>query len=196
MASLIEGHLPNNALYQGNYAKAKDRRFLIDHNIQLVINVASIDPIVGQETKHYDRLFSELQIKTLRLPWDDCDEFEEKLDIKDLQDAICAIDNMLLDGCSVLVHCRQGKSRSGTLTVAYIMAKKHMNVEDALTYVKERREVAHPNQGFIHWLQIHTIMIHEMSKMLSSTSSYTQPSQATVPLQEANEKDIKESCNS
>eukprot|EP00931_Biecheleriopsis_adriatica_P087430 TRINITY_DN61902_c0_g1_i1.p1 TRINITY_DN61902_c0_g1~~TRINITY_DN61902_c0_g1_i1.p1 ORF type:complete len:169 (+),score=33.33 TRINITY_DN61902_c0_g1_i1:19-525(+) len=168
MASLIDGRSPENALYLGNYSKAKDRRFLNESNVRLVINVASEDAIVGQETHLYDRLFAELGIETLRFPWDDRDEYEDKLDAEDVRQAVLAMESHLSKGESVLLHCRQGKSRSGTLTVAYIMAKRQLNAEEALEFVKGRREVAHPNDGFRRWLQTHASMIQGMLEESSS----------------------------
>lgn len=51
----------------------------------------------------------------------------------------------------VLVHCREGVSRSATLVVAYLMLKEGMTVQDAVRTVRESREIC-PNEGFLQQL--------------------------------------------
>lgn len=53
----------------------------------------------------------------------------------------------------LLVNCAQGKSRSGTLAVAYVMARKNLALEDALKIVKGKRATVGPNPGFMRQLQ-------------------------------------------
>lgn len=62
-------------------------------------------------------------------------------------------------GGRVLVHCEQGKSRSASVVVAYIMATVGIGREAALDLVQSRRPIAQPNEGFMEqllhekWLQ-------------------------------------------
>ncbi|KAH9249523.1 hypothetical protein BASA81_012696 [Batrachochytrium salamandrivorans] len=49
----------------------------------------------------------------------------------------------------VLVHCVQGVSRSATFVVAYLIAKQHYSLDQALELVKRKRPVANPNYGFL-----------------------------------------------
>jgi len=49
---------------------------------------------------------------------------------------------------AVLVHCIQGKSRSATLVIAYLMWSQQMTFRDAMAIVKERRSLAEPNSTF------------------------------------------------
>ncbi|KAH3756249.1 dual specificity protein phosphatase 1 [Pelomyxa schiedti] len=55
----------------------------------------------------------------------------------------------------VLVHCAAGISRSATVVVMYCMHSLHLNVEEAVTYVKSKRSVISPNVGFLAQLQMH-----------------------------------------
>lgn len=60
-----------------------------------------------------------------------------------------AIDN----GGTVLVHCNQGRSRSVTVTVAFLMRHCDMSLLDAMQLVRDKRPVACPNPGFFEQLK-------------------------------------------
>ena len=45
-------------------------------------------------------------------------------------------------------HCQLGKSRSAAFVIAYVMYKNKIHFSEALDFVKEKRAVAFPNQGF------------------------------------------------
>lgn len=55
-------------------------------------------------------------------------------------------------GSAVLVHCAQGRSRSVTILVAYLMREHRMRCTDALALVRRKRPVASPNASF--WAQL------------------------------------------
>jgi hypothetical protein len=55
-------------------------------------------------------------------------------------------------GRAVLVHCRNGVSRSGMVVVAYLMARHHWSRDEALLYVRSRRPAARPNPAFLRLL--------------------------------------------
>eukprot|EP01084_Bolivina_argentea_P294733 507227_1 len=48
----------------------------------------------------------------------------------------------------IFIHCHAGVSRSGAITIAYMMKCHLMSMEVALQYVQERRECVDPNKGF------------------------------------------------
>jgi protein-tyrosine phosphatase len=58
----------------------------------------------------------------------------------------------LAAGEPVLVHCKEGISRSTTVVVAYLMAKRGLSLSDALAQTCAARPVAKPNRGFLEQL--------------------------------------------
>jgi len=66
-----------------------------------------------------------------------------------LQEGLRILDSA--DG-KVLVHCHEGKSRSVSLCVSYLMARKQVPLADALAFVKSKRPIAKPNAGFLKQL--------------------------------------------
>lgn len=49
----------------------------------------------------------------------------------------------------VLVHCIQGISRSITMIIAYVIFTMKLDYKKAEAFVKQRRHVASPNNGFM-----------------------------------------------
>ncbi|TVY83125.1 Tyrosine-protein phosphatase yvh1 [Lachnellula suecica] len=59
----------------------------------------------------------------------------------------------------VLVHCAMGKSRSVTITIAYLLRQyPEHTVESALSLIRETRPIAEPNEGFMEQLQLYKEM--------------------------------------
>lgn len=52
----------------------------------------------------------------------------------------------------ILVHCQAGISRSATVVIAYIMRSKRYSLQDAFKYVKQKRPIVFPNNGFFEQL--------------------------------------------
>ncbi|CAI5762916.1 protein phosphatase Slingshot homolog 3 isoform X2 [Podarcis lilfordi] len=58
-------------------------------------------------------------------------------------------------GSRVLVHCKMGVSRSGSTVIAYAMKEYGWSLEQALSHVRERRPIVHPNPGFMRQLELY-----------------------------------------
>merc|ERR1719266_1384413 len=58
------------------------------------------------------------------------------------------LEHAITNGQNVLVHCHQGRSRSGVLVVAYVMKVYNLGYEDALQFVQKSRLGVRPNEGF------------------------------------------------
>eukprot|EP01044_Picomonas_judraskeda_P011343 COSAG03_NODE_1535_length_3911_cov_10.802466_4_plen_139_part_00 len=56
-------------------------------------------------------------------------------------------------GRAVLIHCAQGKSRSGAVSVAYVAQQSGCDADSALTIVQEGRRMAQPNHHFMEQLR-------------------------------------------
>ena len=54
----------------------------------------------------------------------------------------------------VLVHCMAGASRSATVVIAYLMWIKKWEYEQTFDYVKSKRPIVRPNDGFQDQLKI------------------------------------------
>lgn len=84
--------------------------------------------------------------KTLRVPLqDDEDEdiaayFESSGDF---------IDEALAMGGGVLVHCQEGRSRSCSVVLSWLMTRRKWTLHKALRYVQERHPRAAPNAGYL-----------------------------------------------
>uniref|UniRef100_A0A4W5RA01 protein-serine/threonine phosphatase n=1 Tax=Hucho hucho TaxID=62062 RepID=A0A4W5RA01_9TELE len=70
------------------------------------------------------------------------------------KDTYTFINTARQSGQAVLVHCKMGVSRSGSTVVAYAMKQQRWPLEVALSYVRERRPIVQPNDGFMK--QLHT----------------------------------------
>ncbi|KAJ8253587.1 hypothetical protein COCON_G00201990 [Conger conger] len=90
------------------------------------------------------------QSQYFRIPIDD--SLRDEL-LPWIPQALQFIDGALSLGCSVLVHCAAGISRSPALTVAYVMYHLGLDLDHAYRFVKERRPSISPNFNFLGQLQ-------------------------------------------
>lgn len=61
----------------------------------------------------------------------------------------CVSDEARSKKCGVLVHCLAGISRSVTVTVAYLMQKMNLSLNDAYDFVKRKKSNISPNFNFM-----------------------------------------------
>ncbi len=72
----------------------------------------------------------------------------------------------------VLVHCQQGKSRSASIAVAYLVAQHGFSVDAALATLKARRPLVSPNRGFLE--QLHLFAEHHARQWWPLSERYTE----------------------
>lgn len=131
--------LPN--LYLGNARNSNDLEALERHQIRYILNVTSDLPNSFKNNE---------DITYLQIPIDD--HWSQNL-ASFFPQAFAFIDEARQKHLGVLVHCLAGISRSVTITVAYLMQKCGMTLNDAYDFVKKRKENISPNFSFMGQLR-------------------------------------------
>lgn len=147
--SLISGE-PACGLFMGGFKAAMNEKFLKDAAVGLVVNVAaSLKAFFPRFVP--EPLYERLGVRNLVLDWHDSDT--QEIRSEDLECALSAITDTLQQGQSVLVHCAQGRSRSGTVVVAYVSRLHGSSIDVALRAVQAKRSMAQPNDNFMRQLE-------------------------------------------
>ena len=143
----LKEHLQSNhiieiidKIYIGSYLNAKNFQELECNNIKYILNCAS-------ECKN---LFED-KIKYLKLDIKDQNDFPiENYFDKGIQFIKDSLNNN--DG-NILIHCMEGKSRSTTLLMAYLIKCQNENTNSAYKVLKSKRPLTMPNLGFMYKLR-------------------------------------------
>ena len=128
-----------NWLYLGSFSNACDVNELKFNGISNILNCA----IECHNTKLPDN------IKEMHLKIKDNEKFSI---IGFLEQGTEYINKCKLGGCKLLVHCKFGISRSASFIIAYMIKYNNFTVDDALTFVKQKRNQVKPNKGFMNQL--------------------------------------------
>lgn len=127
-------------LYLGNAANSEDSESLSRHNIQYILNV----------TADLANVFEDCgSMKYMQIPI--ADHWSQNL-ARFFPKAIRFIDEGRDMRKGVLVHCLAGVSRSVTITVAYLMFKLNLGLNDAFNMVRDRKANIAPNFHFMEQL--------------------------------------------
>ncbi|XP_026169593.1 dual specificity phosphatase 28 [Mastacembelus armatus] len=127
-----------DALFISNARSACSDQLLRQDAVTLCINVSKQQP------------FPSSGIKKLQIPvYDDPNEdlyshFDRCVD---------AIHKEAKRGGRSVVYCKNGRSRSATVCIAYLMKHHKLTLTDSLQKVKAARPVIEPNPGFMCQLQ-------------------------------------------
>jgi predicted protein tyrosine phosphatase len=138
------------ALFHGGYRCVGNLTFLRKHSVSRVVNTALN---LGSFFVKFPRSVAAAEqegIKFLNLGWTDSEE--QKIEADALAEACRFVHAARSEGKGVLVHCAQGKSRSATVTTAYVAALLALPVAAALARVQEGRRMAEPNPSFARQL--------------------------------------------
>lgn len=125
----------------------------------------------------FDRLRAESPPRLLDLEWEDSETFD--IELEDIVRALVWARECVAAGKMVVVTCAQGKSRSGALATAYVMAKFKVGVAEALTRVQASRPLVQPNPTFMKALEAYAADIHKQPAPASHAPD-CQPGQATA----------------
>ena len=149
------------ALFLGG-AQASSRENLEVCSIAAMVQTAkgleSFYPLLGKRLAGFE---AEGALEVLRTEWDDVGSQV----LSGLGDAVRFVHRHRAKGSNVLVSCAQGKSRSTSLVVAYLLAtSQSASVQEALQHTQSKRAIAEPNPGFM--AQLHTFHKSEELKEL------------------------------
>jgi len=131
-----------SGVYVGGLHDAKRHSTLEKAGVTHVLNTADRLDIVDGSFKEDDAKFT-----YLRLGLNDNKEAANEMRER-LEDCFQFIEAALAQGGKVLVHCAQGKSRSGTVAVMWVMRKYQLNYDTALALIQRVRGIVEPNAGF------------------------------------------------
>ena len=101
--------------------------------------------------KDFDQLRNERPPRMLDLEWEDSESFE--IPWADIEAALAWARAQVSSGLLVLINCAQGKSRSGMMATAYLMAKLKLPAAHALAMIQAKRPLVDPNPAFMRQLQ-------------------------------------------
>ena len=124
-----------NKLYLGNNESAKNLEILQNHNITSIL-------ICGYFLSEFfpgQSIYKTLEIQ----------DNEYEIIINSLIKGIEFIEN----NKTILVHCREGISRSSTIVIGYIMYKEKKSYNEAENFVREKKDDIKPNENFVKQLK-------------------------------------------
>ena len=124
-----------NKLYLGNNESAKNLEILQKHNITSIL-------ICGYFLSEF--FPGQFIYKTLEIQ-----DNEYEIIINSLIKGIEFIES----NKTILVHCREGISRSSTIVIGYIMYKEKKSYIEAENFVREKKDDIKPNENFLKQLK-------------------------------------------
>ncbi|XP_056239145.1 protein phosphatase Slingshot homolog 3 isoform X1 [Seriola aureovittata] len=126
-------------LYLGSEWNAANFEELQKNNIGYILNVTrEIDNFFPESFTYMNIRVYDVEATDLLPHWTDTYTF---------------IDQARKSGQAVLVHCKMGVSRSASTVIAYGMKQQRWPLDVALAYVRDRRSIIKPNEGFMKQLQ-------------------------------------------
>ncbi|XP_073225124.1 dual specificity protein phosphatase PHS1-like isoform X1 [Cicer arietinum] len=132
-----------NSLYIGGTLSARSVYTMQHLGITHILCLCTNE--IGQSDSQFPDLFIYKNFSV-------CDN--EDVNISSIFDEACDfIEAVERTGQSVLVHCFEGKSRSVTVVLAYLMLRKKFTLIEAWNAVKKVHHRAQPNDGFAKILQ-------------------------------------------
>ncbi|KAF8764642.1 dual specificity protein phosphatase 3-like [Argiope bruennichi] len=133
-------------IFLGNAASAKNLNQLLKNNIGYVLNAAhGSDEYLNMIEPLSEKDYSAAGIRFLGIPAIDSMGYPLH---QHFNETIAFMREALQSGKGVLVHCKQGISRSAAVVIAFLMIELGMPLQEATRVVRQRREIL-PNEGFL-----------------------------------------------
>lgn len=127
--------------------------------IEVVITVMDAEDIADNSIdKVMDDASEELRVSWIQCECQDNPDEDILFYFKDISDIL---EQCIVRGKPVLIHCLGGISRSPTLVCAYLMKSCGLTWRQALAFVKAKRSCVDPNIGFLSQLEEWEGMVHE-----------------------------------
>lgn len=144
--------VPPYNLWIGSQQDSANRDAAARHNIGLVVNCTRNLPYKIPNVARY------------RVPVDDTPA-DARIMADHLAEAVASIDEHLLDGQGVLVHCHAGVSRSASVVAAYLMYKEGLTPTQAIARVKRAKPETFSNgTNFIEALRSWQVTLNAQSR--------------------------------
>jgi hypothetical protein len=136
-------------IFLGNYEAAKSKDILKNKGITHIITVGmEMDPMFEDDFEYLLIRARDSEDEKIFQHFYECFEFIEK-------------------SGKTFIHCREGISRSATITIAYLMWKYEMSLREGLKLVMKKRRKINPNNGFLKQLKIFEKSLKKFSKNLN-----------------------------
>ncbi|CAM9936694.1 unnamed protein product, partial [Ascophyllum nodosum] len=151
MTSLSDDKRPSQVLdhlFIGSRAHAKNRGLLKELGINRILNVTP--PKTMDSTNGVPNFFEKDRSMTYKRVAVFDNRGEDLL--QHFDSCIAFIEQGSFYG-KVLVHCNKGVSRSSTVVAAYLMRNRGLTKDEALTYLRSRRSIVCPHEGFMAQLE-------------------------------------------
>lgn len=127
-------------LYICNFEAANCMQLMQDYGITHILTAASELPTpYPSKFKYFKIEVHDTITENIRRFFEPCIEF--------MQEALQQ------PGTKVMVHCKQGVSRSPTIVMAYLMKVKKFSSTKAYDFLRLKRPEIGPNPGFVQQLQ-------------------------------------------
>lgn len=128
-------------IYLGNGYNASSWNILKKYDIDTVINISyEIPNYYTEDIKYYNIKIYDINETDILIHLDDFIKF-----IKN--------EKKKKEKKNILIHCYMGSSRSASLVVAYLCRYHGFNVENAINFIKDKRELININIKFIEDLK-------------------------------------------
>ena len=121
-------------VYLGDISSAYNKEKLKEQGItHILCTILGVEPVFPNDFVYKNIYLRDVPSQEILNYLDECADF---------------IDQAQKQGGKVLVHCMCGISRSASMVIAYLISKRSMQFEMAMSHVVTRRPIAKPNPGF------------------------------------------------
>ncbi|CAG2108103.1 unnamed protein product [Medioppia subpectinata] len=135
-------------IFLGDETIARNIALLKSLSISHVLNAAFGNDLSLNMVNISEKLYSESGIQWMPIGAIDMSSFNL---FQYFDESALFIHSAIIAGHNVLVHCKEGISRSATLVVSYLMIIRGMTAQEAIRQVRQNREIR-PNDGFLRQL--------------------------------------------